>query len=239
MNNRYSYSSAQSYGQQNHYQGGRSNSTRPLPQAGGGPAGFVGAGQHPRPPHGADPQLWNWFVTVDEDRSGQISATELQRALVNGNWSPFDLDTTKMLMGIFDVDHSGSINFNEFAGLWKYIADWQNVFRHFDSDDSGSIEGHELANALRQFGYNLSPQLIGLIATKYSALPPSSIPGAPPPGISFDRFVRACVAIKTLTEAFQRLDTDRDGWIQINYDTFLSVRRLVVPEPCSGADLFF
>lgn len=31
------------------------------------------------------------------------------------------------------------------------------------------------------------------------------------------------MAIKTLTEAFQRLDTDRDGWIQINYDTFLSV----------------
>ena len=46
-------------------------------------------------------RLWSWFLTVDEDRSGQISATELQRALVNGNWSPFDLDTTKMLMGIF------------------------------------------------------------------------------------------------------------------------------------------
>lgn len=46
-------------------------------------------------------RLWSWFVTVDEDRSGQITATELQRALVNGNWSPFDLDTTKMLMGIF------------------------------------------------------------------------------------------------------------------------------------------
>ena len=26
----------------------------------------------------------------------------------------------------------------------------------------------------------------------------------PPPGITFDRFVRACVAVKTLTEAFHR-----------------------------------
>jgi len=41
------------------------------------------------------------------------------------------------------------------------------------------------------------------------------------PGISFDRFVRACVVVKQLTEAFGRLDTDRDGWIQINYDTFM------------------
>lgn len=49
------------------------------------------------------------------------------------------------------------------------------------------------------------------------------VPGAhaPPPGISFDRFVRACVVIKTLTESFQRLDTDRDGWVQINYDQFM------------------
>ena len=47
-------------------------------------------------------------------------------------------------------------------------------------------------------------------------------PGGPPPGISFDRFVRACVVIKTLTEAFQKLDTDRDGWVQINYDQFMN-----------------
>jgi hypothetical protein len=45
--------------------------------------------------------------------------------------------------------------------------------------------------------------------------------GGGSPGISFDRFVRACVAIKQLSEAFQKLDTDRDGWIQINYDQFM------------------
>jgi len=171
------------------------------------------------PPPGADPQLWHWFTTVDEDHSGQITAEELQRALVNGNWSPFDLDTVKMLMGIFDVDRSGSINFSEFAGLWKYIADWQNVFRHFDSDRSGSIDREELTNALKQFGYNLSPGLIGLICNKYAALPASAY--GPPPSVAFDRFVRCCVAIKTLTESFQRLDTDHDGWVRMNYDTFL------------------
>ena len=42
------------------------------------------------------------------------------------------------------------------------------------------------------------------------------------PGISFDRFVRACVVVKQVTESFAKLDTDRDGWIQINYDQFMS-----------------
>ena len=51
-----------------------------------------------------------------------------------------------------DTDRSGTIGFNEFAGLWKYIKDWQNVFRHFDRDRSGSIDGQELDQALNQFG---------------------------------------------------------------------------------------
>lgn len=36
------------------------------------------------PPPGIDPQLWQWFSAVDSDRSGSISVTELQTALVNG-----------------------------------------------------------------------------------------------------------------------------------------------------------
>jgi len=127
-----------------------------------------------------------------------------------------------MLMSIFDTDRSGTIGFNEFSGLWKYIKEWQGVFRHFDQDRSGSIEGHELRNALSQFGYNLSPQLLDLLQKKYASGPASGRGGyGPPPGITFDRFVRACVVVKQLTESFNRLDTNRSGWIQINYDTFM------------------
>lgn len=49
-----------------------------------------------------------------------------------------------------------------------------------------------------------------------------AVRGGPPLGITFDRFVRACVAIKQLTEAFRRIDTDQDGWVQINYDQFMN-----------------
>ncbi|SRR5258708_198414 len=54
-----------------------------------------------------------------------------------------------------------------------------SVFQHFDADRSGSIEGQELANALRQFGYNLSPQLIQLVATKYGNISLSTKEYAP------------------------------------------------------------
>ncbi|KIP09102.1 hypothetical protein PHLGIDRAFT_87188 [Phlebiopsis gigantea 11061_1 CR5-6] len=166
-------------------------------------------------------QLYQWFRKVDTDGSGEISVQELQAALINGDWSRFDIDTVKMLMNLFDVDRSGSIGFNEFQGLWKYIVDWQQAFKYFDRDGSGTIDGHELANALRQFGYNLSPTILALLEQKYASAPYSG--QGPLPGISFDRFVRACVVVKNLTEAFQRKDTDRDGWITVNYEEFLKM----------------
>ncbi|KAK1224291.1 Small subunit processome complex component [Marasmius sp. AFHP31] len=165
------------------------------------------------------------ITTVDVDNSGAITADELQKALINGDWTPFDLDTVKLLMSIFDVDRSGTIGFHEFEGLWKYIKDWQNVFRHFDRDRSGSIEGNELEQALTQFGYRLSPQLLDLVVKKYAGSQPQPQPGygggGAGGGISFDRFVRACVAIKQISETFGKLDSDRDGWIQINYEQFM------------------
>ncbi|KAF8491465.1 hypothetical protein F5888DRAFT_1050650 [Russula emetica] len=197
----------------------------------GGPPPYQGAGgfapHDPVPPQGADPQLWSWFTSVDKDRSGSISAAELQRALINA----FDLDTVKLLMNIFDTDRSGTIGFNEFAGLWKYIKDWQGVFLHFDRDRSGTIDGQELQSALNQFGFRLSPQLLNLVQRKYdvklegSAGPTGpaarGYPAAAPAGITFDRFVRACVVVKQLTESFSSLDGDRDGWIQLSYEKFM------------------
>ncbi|KAF6767209.1 EF-hand domain pair [Kalmanozyma brasiliensis GHG001] len=215
-------------GQQGGYGGGQQQSSYGAPAQGYGRPQVYNSSTGPPP--GADPQLWQWFIAVDRDRSGQINAQELSQALVNGDWTPFDLDTVKMLMSVFDVDRSGQISFNEFAGLWKYIQDWQGVFRHFDQDRSGSIDQGELANALQSFGYRLSPKLLHIVTQKYitsdSGAPggmASTGPARGAPGITFDRFVRACVVIKALTESFQRHDNNRSGWVQINYDTFMEM----------------
>ena len=52
---------------------------------------------------------------------------------------------------------------------------------------------------------------------------PRGGPGMPPSagGITFDRFVRACVVVKQISESFQRLDTNRSGWVQMNYEQFM------------------
>lgn len=50
--------------------------------------------------------------------------------------------------GMFDRDNNGTINFHEFAALWKYITDWQNTFRTYDKDNSGHIDKNELKTGI-------------------------------------------------------------------------------------------
>ncbi|KAJ7288837.1 hypothetical protein C8J57DRAFT_1021729, partial [Mycena rebaudengoi] len=69
-------------------------------------------------------RLWSWFSSVDTDRSGAITAPELERALINGGWTPFDLDTVKLLVTIFDTDRSGTIGFNEVGFLFLCVFQW-------------------------------------------------------------------------------------------------------------------
>lgn len=56
------------------------------------------------------------------------------------------------VLGMFDMDRSGTINFSEFQSLWKYVTDWQTCFKSYDTDNSGSIDKNELRTALTSFG---------------------------------------------------------------------------------------
>lgn len=48
-------------------------------------------------------QLWSFFSAVDGDGSGQLTVHELQRALVNGDWSPFNIETVRTIVNMFDT----------------------------------------------------------------------------------------------------------------------------------------
>lgn len=57
-----------------------------------------------QPPPGVDIQLYNRFRAADVKNSGQLTEVELSGALVNGDWTPFDPKTVKLMVKMFDVD---------------------------------------------------------------------------------------------------------------------------------------
>lgn len=45
----------------------------------------------------------NHIFRVDKDRSGAITAEELQSALSNGTWAPFNPETVRLMLGVFSL----------------------------------------------------------------------------------------------------------------------------------------
>ena len=161
------------------------------------------------------PNLGEIFQSVDKDRSGRISSNELQTALSNGTYLPFNPETCRLMIGMFDSDNDGAISFNEFTALWQYVNDWTKCFRSFDRDSSGNIDKAELTAALIQFGYRLSDNFINMLLRKFDRTHTGRV--------IFDDFVQLCVVLQTLTASFRDKDTDRDGFINIGYEEFLTM----------------
>lgn len=127
------------------------------------------------------------FNRVDKDRSGFISADELQVALSNGTWSPFNPETVRLMIGMFDRENRGTVSFQDFGALWKYVTDWQNCFRSFDRDNSGNIDKNELKTALTSFGYRLSDNIIDMLLRKFDRFGRGTI--------LFDDFIQCCIVL--------------------------------------------
>lgn len=152
---------------------------------------------------------------VDRDRSGKISSAELQTALINGNGEKFSDSACKLMIGMFDQDHSGTIDINEFSKLYTYINQWLAMFRSYDQDKSGNIEESELAQAFTQMGFRFSPEFIGFLVKKSDPKNHKKI--------TVDQFIVLCVQIQRFTEAFRQRDTQQQGSITIGFEDFMGV----------------
>lgn len=165
--------------------------------------------------------------------TGQLTEKQLGAALVNGDWSSFDPLTVQMMIRMFDTSGSGTIGFEEFCGLWSFLASWRTLFDRFDTDRSGNISLDEFTNALTSFGYRLSPDFVRFLFSQYDKHRTNQL--------TFDLFgefitieichcgrrlilytVQSCISLKRMTDVFKRYDDDRDGFIQLSFEDFLT-----------------
>ncbi|XP_018534234.1 sorcin [Lates calcarifer] len=179
------------------------------PGYGAGPGGVPGGVP------GQDP-LYGYFSAV-AGQDGQISADELQRCLtqsgISGSYQHFSLDTCRLMINMLDRDMSGSMGFAEFRDLWQALNGWKNTFASYDRDHSGTVEGHEMQQAITSMGYRLSPQAMNCIMKRYSTNS----------RITFDDFMSCCIRLRALTDHFRRRDTTQNGSATFQYDDFIQV----------------
>lgn len=168
-----------------------------------------------------DPVIYQWFTAVDTDKSGKITAQELQQALVNGNWTKFSEEACRMMIAMFDRDGNGTIDVIEFQGIWNYIQQWKAVFEKYDHNRTGSIESEELHRAFQEMGYRVSSQFVTNLIAKFDYKARRSL--------TLDNFIVASVQLRLLTDAFRSRDDKMAGVINISYEDFLTVSMLHRP----------
>ncbi|OWK57752.1 Calpain-8 [Lonchura striata] len=84
----------------------------------------------------------------------------------------------------------------------------QAIYKKVDSDYSGTIDSHEMRNALREAGFRLSDEVQHSIVTRYACSTRLTI--------DFDGFVACMIRLETLFKVFHLLDKDKNGVIQIS-----------------------
>lgn len=182
------------------------------PYGGGFPGSMPGYGA--APPAVNDP-MWGYFTAI-AGQDGEVDAEELQRCLTQsgftGSYSPFSLETCRIMIAMLDRDFTGKMGFSEFKELFQALNGWKQNFMTFDRDRSGTVEPHEMNQAISAMGYRVSPQALNAIVKRYSK-------GG---RIFFDDYVACCVKLRALTDNFRRRDTMHQGSVMFQYDDFIT-----------------
>ncbi|XP_014784470.1 peflin [Octopus bimaculoides] len=166
----------------------------------------------PTVPPGIDPEVYNWFISVDADHSGKISAKELQQALIYGNWKHANDKSARLMISMFSKDHSESIDLIQFQHLWKFLQDMQVVFNRFDPTRSGKIGMAELQTAYQQIGFSISPRTISIIMMKFAERQ-----GA----LDIASFIHSCLLLHLLTNSFKQRCQSSPETASMHYDDYM------------------
>ncbi|XP_045395481.1 calpain-3 isoform X5 [Lemur catta] len=119
----------------------------------------------------------------------------------------FTLESCRSMIALMDTDGSGRLNLQEFHHLWRKIKAWQKIFKHYDTDQSGTINSYEMRNAVNDAGFHLNSQLYDIITMRYADRHMN---------IDFDSFICCFIRLEGMFRAFNAFDKDGDGIIKLN-----------------------
>ncbi|XP_063920495.1 calpain-A-like isoform X6 [Zophobas morio] len=125
----------------------------------------------------------------------------------------FSKDVCRSMIAMLDTDRTGKLNFEEFEKLWTSIRVWKNVFLKFDRNNSGTLTGFELREALSSAGYTINNNILNILMHRY---------GNKDGEIEFDDFIMCAVKLKIMIELFKEIASPTtnnatfslDDWIE-------------------------
>ncbi|KAL1006216.1 hypothetical protein UPYG_G00069370 [Umbra pygmaea] len=165
-----------------------------------------------------DPHFKHMFMQHAGNDS-EVSALELQIILdkVVNNRSHvktdgFTLETCRNIISLMDRDGTEKLGLVEFHALWTKIQKYLEIFKHNDSDNTGTMSSHEMRGALIEAGFQLNSEVLQLIVSRYADSAYA---------IDFDSFVGCLIRVEMLFKIFKTLDKNNSGKIELDISQWL------------------
>ncbi|XP_026091980.1 calpain-2 catalytic subunit-like [Carassius auratus] len=160
-----------------------------------------------------DPHFKQLFNQVAGNDS-EVSVFELQQILdsatskqMDVKTDGFSMETCRHIISLLDRDGNGKLGLVEFHILWIKIQKYLEVFKKYDSDNSGTMSSHEMRDAVKEAGFQLNNDVLQVIISRYANQQYA---------IDFDCFVGCLIRLEMLFKIFKTFDKKSSGKIELD-----------------------
>lgn len=155
--------------------------------------------------------LREWFDRVDAARTGNITSPQLQSALAVGNLD-FPLSIVQQMIRMYDFDGNGTMSFEEFLALNKFLQKVQTVFSTLERG-RGFLSLEEVYEALIKLGFSLDSPAFYTVCESFD----KSKKGR----VRLDEFISICIFVQSARNLFSSFDTTKQGKVTLDFNQFV------------------
>uniref|UniRef100_A0A8C9WC07 Calpain 8 n=1 Tax=Scleropages formosus TaxID=113540 RepID=A0A8C9WC07_SCLFO len=138
--------------------------------------------QHDIAENDVDPHFRHLFMKISGDVSSLIHFCSLLCDFITSFTELYCLDSLQK-------DGNGKLGLIEFHVLWLKLQKYLEIFKKFDTDNSGTISSHEIRGALNAGGFQVNNTVLQVIVSRYADAEY---------GIDFDCFVDCMIRLEML-----------------------------------------
>ncbi|KAK7277437.1 hypothetical protein RIF29_18589 [Crotalaria pallida] len=155
--------------------------------------------------------LREWFERVDSDKSGSITALQLKRALAVGNLD-IPLSVVEQMIRMYDFDRNGTMNFQEFVALNKFLLQLQHAFSDFERG-RGFLLPDDVYQASVKIGFTLDSPAFYSVCESFD----KSKNGR----FLLDDFISLCIFLQSARNLFNSFDIAKQGRVTLDLNQFV------------------
>ncbi|KAM3262018.1 hypothetical protein ACQJBY_052600 [Aegilops geniculata] len=155
--------------------------------------------------------LREWFDRVDAAGTGNITAPQLQSALAVGNLD-FPLSVVQQMIRMYDFDRNGTMSFEEFLALNRFLQKVQTVFSTLERG-RGFLSLEDVYEALIKLGFSLDSPAFYTVCESFD----KSKKGM----VRLDEFISICIFVQSARNLFGSFDTTKQGKVTLDFNQFV------------------